>query len=181
MDRSNKPSAIGVPTGKNLPQPTVTMRENLIEASLPTGESVTVHLFGATVTSWKLADGTEQLFLSEGAKLDGSKPIRGGVPVVFPVRLPLLSFVSDFYMSGLTPRVKTGLRPSPKRPPHLVPPAARLRAQLVLGVPGQVVVRVAGPGQARRRRRRQARLWSLARYAERGVPPGVAVRVRARV
>ncbi|KAL2013344.1 hypothetical protein VTN00DRAFT_869 [Thermoascus crustaceus] len=85
MDRSNRPSAIGVPTGKNLPQPTVTMRENLIEASLPTGESVTVHLFGATVTSWKLADGTEQLFLSEGAKLDGSKPIRGGVPVVFPV------------------------------------------------------------------------------------------------
>ncbi|KAL1998806.1 hypothetical protein VTN02DRAFT_5542 [Thermoascus thermophilus] len=85
MDRSNRPSAIGVPTGKTPPQPTVTMRENVVEASLPTGESVTVHLFGATVTSWRLADGTEQLFLSEAAQLDGSKPIRGGVPVVFPV------------------------------------------------------------------------------------------------
>ena len=83
MDRSNKPSAIGV--GASLPQPTVSLRENLVEAALPTGESVTVHLFGATVTSWKLANGQEQLFLSEKAHLDGSKPIRGGIPVVFPV------------------------------------------------------------------------------------------------
>ncbi|OJJ44541.1 hypothetical protein ASPZODRAFT_134623 [Penicilliopsis zonata CBS 506.65] len=42
-------------------------------------------MYGATVTSWKLADGKEQLFLSEKAILDGSKPIRGGIPVVFPV------------------------------------------------------------------------------------------------
>lgn len=83
MDRSNKPSAIGV--GASLPQPTVSLRENLVEATLPTGESVSVHLFGATVTSWKLATGEEQLFLSEKAHLDGSKPIRGGIPVVFPV------------------------------------------------------------------------------------------------
>jgi glucose-6-phosphate 1-epimerase len=45
---------------------------------------VTVHLYGATVTSWKTG-GQEQLFVSEKAHLDGSKPIRGGIPVVFPV------------------------------------------------------------------------------------------------
>lgn len=84
MDRSNKPSAIGV--SASLPQPTVTFRDNIVQATLPTGESVTVHLYGATVTSWKLSNGKEQLFLSESAHLDGSKPIRGGIPVVFPVR-----------------------------------------------------------------------------------------------
>ncbi|PWY86059.1 galactose mutarotase-like protein [Aspergillus heteromorphus CBS 117.55] len=84
MDRSNKPSAIGV--GASIPQPTISFRENnTVEATLPSGESVTVHLYGATVTSWKLADGKEQLFVSEKATLDGSKPIRGGIPVVFPV------------------------------------------------------------------------------------------------
>lgn len=82
MDRSNKPSAIGV--GASLPQPTVSIKDNTIEASLPSGESVTVYLYGATVTSWK-ANGQEQLFMSEKAHLDGSKPIRGGIPVVFPV------------------------------------------------------------------------------------------------
>ncbi|RAL06013.1 D-hexose-6-phosphate mutarotase [Aspergillus ibericus CBS 121593] len=83
MDRSNKPSAIGV--SASLPQPTISLRDNIVEATLPTGESVTVHLYGATVTSWKLANGKEQLFVSEKAHLDGSKPIRGGIPVVFPV------------------------------------------------------------------------------------------------
>lgn len=38
---------------------------------------------GATVTSWKV-DGKEKLFLSSKAVLDGSKAIRGGIPVVFP-------------------------------------------------------------------------------------------------
>ncbi|RAH74121.1 D-hexose-6-phosphate mutarotase [Aspergillus aculeatinus CBS 121060] len=83
MDRSNKPSAIGV--GVSIPQPTVNFHDNKVQATLPTGESVTVHLYGATVTSWKLANGKEQLFVSEKAHLDGSKPIRGGIPVVFPV------------------------------------------------------------------------------------------------
>lgn len=45
--------------------------------------------FGATVTSWKsvgLSDNEpiERLFVSSKAALDGSKPIRGGIPVVFP-------------------------------------------------------------------------------------------------
>lgn len=82
MDRSKKPSAIGI--GASLPQPTVSIQESTVEASLPSGESVTVQLYGATVTSWK-ANGQEQLFVSEKAHLDGSKPIRGGIPLVFPV------------------------------------------------------------------------------------------------
>ncbi|KAJ5731375.1 Aldose 1-/Glucose-6-phosphate 1-epimerase [Penicillium malachiteum] len=82
MERSNKPAAIGL--GTSVPQPSVSIKENTVEASLPSGESVTIHLYGATVTSWK-AHGQEQLFLSETAHLDGSKPIRGGIPLVFPV------------------------------------------------------------------------------------------------
>jgi len=35
--------------------------------------------------SWKDAKGSEKLWLSEGAKVDGSKAVRGGVPLVFPV------------------------------------------------------------------------------------------------
>ena len=53
-------------------------------AVLPTGDSVEVLLYGATVTSWK-SNGKENLWLSKAAKLDGSKPVRGGIPVVFPV------------------------------------------------------------------------------------------------
>jgi len=45
--------------------------------------TATVYLFGATVTSWKVND-KEQLLLSNTAVLDGSKAIRGGIPVVFP-------------------------------------------------------------------------------------------------
>lgn len=40
--------------------------------------------FGATVISWTI-DGEEQLWLSSGAKLDGTKAVRGGIPLVFPV------------------------------------------------------------------------------------------------
>lgn len=46
--------------------------------------SVTILLYGATVTSWKVK-GQERLWLSEQAKLDGSKAVRGGIPLVFPV------------------------------------------------------------------------------------------------
>lgn len=46
--------------------------------------SVTVLKYGATVISWKAA-GSERLWVSEAAKLDGSKPVRGGIPLVFPV------------------------------------------------------------------------------------------------
>ncbi|KAL2827425.1 class II aldolase/adducin N-terminal [Aspergillus cavernicola] len=83
MDRSKKPSALNVTAIP--PQPTISLNNNILQATLPTGESVTVHRYGATVISWKLANGEEQLWLSDAAALDGSKPIRGGIPVVFPV------------------------------------------------------------------------------------------------
>jgi len=47
------------------------------------GASVEVLHYGATVISWK-AGGLERLFVSSKAILDGSKPVRGGIPVVFP-------------------------------------------------------------------------------------------------
>lgn len=45
--------------------------------------SVTILKYGATIISWK-DKGVEQLWLSDAAKLDGSKPVRGGIPLVFP-------------------------------------------------------------------------------------------------
>jgi len=48
------------------------------------GARAVISPFGAHVLSWQPAGGGEQLFLSRSAVLDGSKPIRGGVPVIFP-------------------------------------------------------------------------------------------------
>lgn len=48
------------------------------------GAKAEVYTFGATVTSFVAGNGREVLFLSKDAKLDGSKAIRGGVPLVFP-------------------------------------------------------------------------------------------------
>ncbi|KAK1233575.1 hypothetical protein PQX77_003261 [Marasmius sp. AFHP31] len=55
----------------------------------PKGASAEVLLYGATVTSWKAGDKrnpepVERLFVSSKAALDGSKAVRGGIPVVFP-------------------------------------------------------------------------------------------------
>jgi len=56
----------------------------------PKGAIAEILLFGATVISWKATqrdgteDPTERLFLSSQAALDGSKAVRGGIPVVFP-------------------------------------------------------------------------------------------------
>lgn len=85
MERSKKPSAI--PVSPLLPAPQVSISDNndRVDASLPTGERVEVLLHGATVISWKSANGKENLFLSSKAHLDGSKPVRGGIPLVFPV------------------------------------------------------------------------------------------------
>jgi glucose-6-phosphate 1-epimerase len=46
--------------------------------------TATILKYGATVISWKV-NNAEQLWLSEGAKLDATKPVRGGIPLVFPV------------------------------------------------------------------------------------------------
>ncbi|KAF9526452.1 galactose mutarotase-like domain-containing protein [Crepidotus variabilis] len=49
----------------------------------PKGSTAEILLYGVTVVSWKV-NGAERLFVSSKASLDGSKPIRGGIPVVFP-------------------------------------------------------------------------------------------------
>lgn len=72
-----------------------------VTASLPTGERVEVLLYGATVISWKSSNGKENLFLSSKAQLDGSKPVRGGIPLVFPVSV-ILSV--SFYFTEATPK-----------------------------------------------------------------------------
>jgi len=48
------------------------------------GTTCEIYKYGATVTSWKVAGGENNIFVSKKAKLDGTKAIRGGVPVCFP-------------------------------------------------------------------------------------------------
>lgn len=55
-----------------------------IRLQAPDGAEATVTLYGAHLVSWKGVDGRERMFLSEKSVLDGSKAIRGGVPVIFP-------------------------------------------------------------------------------------------------
>lgn len=86
MERSKKPAAIPVSSAIPTPQVSISEDNSRVTASLPTGESIEVLLHGATVISWKSAGGQENLWLSSKAILDGSKPVRGGIPIVFPVR-----------------------------------------------------------------------------------------------
>lgn len=48
------------------------------------GATAKIHPFGATVVSFVTSTGKELLFVSNIAKMDGSKAIRGGIPLVFP-------------------------------------------------------------------------------------------------
>ena len=48
------------------------------------GAQAIVTLFGAHLVAWQTADGRQRLFCSSRSKMDGSAPIRGGVPVIFP-------------------------------------------------------------------------------------------------
>lgn len=87
VDRSKKPSALQPISPGLAPQAQVniTHANSRVSAVLPTGESVDILLYGATIVSWKDATGKEKLFLSDKAALDGSKAVRGGIPLVFPV------------------------------------------------------------------------------------------------
>ena len=86
VDRPNKPAAlVSTPGLPPQPQINISHANSRVSAVLPTGESVEVLLFGATVISWKDRAGNEKLWLSDAAKLDGSKAVRGGIPLVFPV------------------------------------------------------------------------------------------------
>ncbi|NHZ88841.1 D-hexose-6-phosphate mutarotase [Massilia sp. CCM 8733] len=48
------------------------------------GAQAIVTLYGAHLVSWQGADGAERLFCSAASRLDGSRAIRGGVPLIFP-------------------------------------------------------------------------------------------------
>jgi len=48
------------------------------------GLKAEVYLFGATITSLKSPDFGELLYLSPKADFSGTKPLRGGIPLVFP-------------------------------------------------------------------------------------------------
>ncbi|KAK1837904.1 aldose 1-epimerase family protein, partial [Colletotrichum chrysophilum] len=79
VDRPNKPAALATTPGLP-PQATVniTHSNTRVTATLPTGESVSVLLHGATVLSWRSASGRDRLWLSENTVFDGTKPVRGG-------------------------------------------------------------------------------------------------------
>jgi len=83
VDRPHKPSSISAPPNDHH-QASVDVTGDHVTAKLPSGDSCEVYLHGATVTSWKSAS-REHLWLSANAVMDGSKAIRGGVPVCFPV------------------------------------------------------------------------------------------------
>ena len=55
-----------------------------IQLSHASGGTAEVYPYGAHVTSWVPAGGTEALFLSRAAKFEPGSAIRGGVPVIFP-------------------------------------------------------------------------------------------------
>lgn len=55
-----------------------------IRITAPDGASATITLYGAHLVSWQDKTRQERLFLSEHSSLDGSRAIRGGVPVIFP-------------------------------------------------------------------------------------------------
>jgi D-hexose-6-phosphate mutarotase len=49
------------------------------------GASIPIHPFGATLLSFTNGAGQSILFVSQQSKLDGSAPVQGGTPLVFPI------------------------------------------------------------------------------------------------
>jgi glucose-6-phosphate 1-epimerase len=54
-----------------------------VELKNSAGDSATIYQFGACVTSY-VKGGTDYLMVRPDAKMDGSKPISGGIPFCFP-------------------------------------------------------------------------------------------------
>ncbi|XP_010926027.1 putative glucose-6-phosphate 1-epimerase isoform X2 [Elaeis guineensis] len=48
------------------------------------GSEAEIYLLGACVTSWKVSNGNDLLFVRPDAVFDGKKPISGGIPHCFP-------------------------------------------------------------------------------------------------
>ncbi|KAJ3683399.1 hypothetical protein LUZ60_013626 [Juncus effusus] len=55
-----------------------------ITLKTPNGSEAEIYLFGACVTSWKVAGGKDLLFVRPDAVFNGKKPISGGIPHCFP-------------------------------------------------------------------------------------------------
>lgn len=55
-----------------------------VRIAAPDGAAAIVTLYGGHLVAWQTADGRERLFCSALSALDGSRAIRGGVPVIFP-------------------------------------------------------------------------------------------------
>lgn len=55
-----------------------------IRITCPGGAEAIVTMYGAHLVSWKTPDGRQRLFCSAKSALDGTRAIRGGVPVIFP-------------------------------------------------------------------------------------------------
>lgn len=61
------------------------LRDQLVMIELSNRHgSTTLTTHGATLLSYKPADGRELIWVSETAVYDGSKPVRGGVPICWP-------------------------------------------------------------------------------------------------
>lgn len=56
----------------------------LIRLKHESGAVCECHLFGATITKFATASRRDLIWVSSTAKLDGTKAIRGGIPLVFP-------------------------------------------------------------------------------------------------
>jgi len=69
------------------------------------GAAIKIHPYGATVLSYSSGkNGKEHLFVSESAVLDGTKPVRGGIPVVFPIFGPPSDSASTMPQHGFARR-----------------------------------------------------------------------------
>jgi glucose-6-phosphate 1-epimerase len=55
----------------------------VVQVTVPAAEA-TIYLHGAHVTHWKVTGEAPAIFLSQRAEFAPGKPIRGGVPVIFP-------------------------------------------------------------------------------------------------
>lgn len=55
-----------------------------VRLTTPDGASAVITLYGAQLVSWIPNDGRERLYLSESARFEPGRAIRGGVPVIFP-------------------------------------------------------------------------------------------------
>lgn len=150
MDRAKKPAAIPVSPIQPTPQVSISDDNSCVTANLPTGQQVQVLLYGATVLSWKSANGKENLFLSSKAQLDGSKPVRGGIPLVFPVsRVPHPLPCKKFSVTWQTDRC-LGLWTPKSKPSHWQITPTWFRSQFEMGVSRQVFLGIFHVAQQQR-------------------------------